>query len=86
MKRKILISTGGSGGHVIPATILHDHLSKKTEVIISTDKRGLNILIKVLNNIEIVDTPKLSNIFLLPLNLIIIVFLTVKSFFFKKKN
>ena len=29
MKKKILISTGGSGGHVIPATILHDHLLKK---------------------------------------------------------
>ena len=40
MKRKILISTGGSGGHVIPATIFFDHLSKKTEVTISTDKRG----------------------------------------------
>ena len=87
MNKKILISTGGSGGHVIPATILYDHLSKKTEVIISTDKRGYKYLDKSLNNIEIVDTPKLANIFLLPLNLIIITFLTVKSFFLlKKKN
>ena len=87
MNKKILISTGGSGGHVIPATILYDHLSKKTEVIISTDKRGYKYLDKSHNNIEIVDTPKLANIFLLPLNLIIITFLTVKSFFLlKKKN
>ena len=28
MKKKVLISTGGSGGHVIPATILYDHLIK----------------------------------------------------------
>ena len=48
MKKKILISTGGSGGHVIPATILYDHLSETNEVIISTDKRGLRYLDKVL--------------------------------------
>ena len=29
MKKKILITTGGSGGHTIPATILFDHLKKK---------------------------------------------------------
>ncbi len=87
MKRKILISTGGSGGHVIPATILCDHLSKKTEVIISTDNRGYKYLDKSFKNIEIINTPKLGNIFLLPLNFIIILFLTVKSFFLlKKKN
>ena len=87
MKRKILISTGGSGGHVIPATIFFDHLSKNTEVTISTDKRGYKYLDKSLNNIVIVNTPKLGNFFLLPLNSIIILFLTIKSFFlFKKKK
>ena len=29
MKKKFLISTGGSGGHVIPAIILYDHLCNK---------------------------------------------------------
>ncbi len=87
MMKKILISTGGSGGHVIPATILHDHLSKKTEVFISTDKRGYKYLNKGLSNIKIINTPKLGNIFLLPFNLMIISFLTFKSFFLlKKKN
>ena len=46
MKEKILISTGGSGGHVIPATILCEHLSKKKDVIISTDNRGYRFLNK----------------------------------------
>ena len=46
MKRNILITTGGSGGHVIPATILHDHLSKDANVTISTDKRGSRYLDK----------------------------------------
>ena len=39
MKKNILISTGGSGGHVIPAIILHEHLSDERNVILSTDKR-----------------------------------------------
>ena len=44
MKKSFLITTGGSGGHVIPALILYEHLSKKENVIISTDKRGLKYL------------------------------------------
>ena len=76
MKDLFLITTGGSGGHVIPATILYDHLSKKTNVIISTDKRGLRYLDKDNYKFEIIDTPKLSNIFLLPLNILVIFFLT----------
>lgn len=86
MKKKILISTGGSGGHVVPATILYDHLLTKADVVISTDKRGYKYLHKKFENIEIIDTPKLKNIFLLPLNLIIILFLTLKSFFLLKKK
>ena len=41
MKKNLLISTGGSGGHVIPATILYEHLSDERNVLLSTDKRGL---------------------------------------------
>ena len=44
MKKKILISTGGSGGHVIPAITIHDHLKNNYDVIISTDLRGLKYL------------------------------------------
>ena len=39
MKKKILISTGGSGGHVIPAITFHDHLKEKFDVFLTTDKR-----------------------------------------------
>ena len=63
MKKKHLITTGGSGGHVIPATILYDHLSKETDVIISIDKRGLKFLDKTIYQHEIVDTPNINNIF-----------------------
>jgi len=86
MKKNYLISTGGSGGHVIPGTILYEHLIKEANVIISSDKRGL----KYLGNdykFKIIDTPKLNNFLLLPFNLIIILILTIKSFFLlKNKN
>jgi len=88
MKKNILITTGGSGGHVIPATILYEHLSVETNVIISTDKRGLKYLDKDIYQFEIIviDTPKLNNFFYLPLNLIKILLLTLKSFFLLKEK
>ena len=84
MKENYLISTGGSGGHVVPATILHEHLSKETNIIISTDKRGLRYLDQNNYKFVIIDTPKLNNIFLFPLNVIKILFLTFRSFFLLK--
>jgi len=86
MKKKFLITTGGSGGHVIPATILYDHLSKEANVIISTDKRGSRYLDKDNYEYNVIDTPKLSNFLFLPFNLIVILFLTFKSFFLLKNK
>ena len=40
MKKKILISTGGTGGHVIPALHLRNHLKNTFDVMIYTDLRG----------------------------------------------
>ncbi len=85
MKKKILISTGGSGGHVIPATILYEHLYEKNDIIISTDNRGFKYLDKKIYKIFLIDTPKL-NLLLLPLNFFKILFLTIKSIFFLKKE
>ena len=86
MKNNILISTGGSGGHVIPAVILYDHLSDTNEVIITTDKRGLRYLDNDSYEIKIIDTPRLNNIFYLPINLIMILLLVIKSFFLLRKK
>ena len=44
MKKKVLISTGGSGGHVIPAITIYNHLKHTHETFISTDIRGLAYL------------------------------------------
>ena len=86
MKKNLLISTGGSGGHVIPATILYDHLSEMNNIIISTDERGLKYLNKDIYKFKVIDTPKLNNIIFLPLNLIKILYLTIKCFIFIKKK
>ena len=75
MKENVLITTGGSGGHVIPAMILYDHLSNYTDVIISTDKRGSMFLDKDNYNYKLINTPRLKNILFLPFNLVLILYL-----------
>ena len=86
MKKNFLITTGGSGGHVIPATILYDHLSKEANVFITIDKRGLKYLDQTIYKFDLINTPKLSNIFFLPFNVIVILFLIFKSFFLLKNK
>ena len=86
MKKNFLITTGGSGGHVVPAIILYEHLSKEANIVISTDKRGLKYFDKEVYKTEIINTPKLNNIFFLPFNFIVILFLTFKSFFLLKRK
>ena len=86
MKKKILISTGGSGGHTIPALILHEHLSDNFETIISSDLRGLKYIGGNFSQINIINTPKLNNIILFPFNFFKILFLTIKSIILLKKE
>jgi len=87
MKKKILISTGGSGGHVIPASIFFEHLKDDFDVFLSSDQRGMKFLNLEKEKVKIINTPKLkNNIFLLPFNFFLIFFLIIKSFFFIRKN
>ena len=87
MKQNILISTGGSGGHIVPATILYEHLKDKFYVSMSTDYRGIKFLDKDKYNLEIFNiTPISKNIFLLPFQFFLTIYLIVKSVFFLKKK
>ena len=86
MKKSFLITTGGSGGHVIPALILYEHLSKEANIIISSDKRGLKYLDNQFYKCKIINTPKLDNILLLPYNMIKIFILILKSLFLLKNE
>ena len=85
--KNILISTGGSGGHVVPATILYEHLKDEFNVFMATDARGIQFLDKDKYNIEIINIPKISkNIFLLPVKIFSILISILKSLFFLKRK
>ena len=56
--KKILITTGGSGGHVIPSLSIYDSLKENFDVHIVTDLRGS----KYINNnykFTLIDVPNI---------------------------
>ncbi len=81
---KILITTGGTGGHVIPAKIIGDHLSDDFDIIFSTDLRGYKYLES--SKKIVIDTPKLNLNLLIPARIIKLFFLIIKSILYLKKN
>jgi len=85
--KNILISTGGSGGHVVPATIFYEHLENKYNVFLTSDERGLKFLNEKKYDVEIINVKRISkNIFLLPFQLFSLFCLIIKSFFFLKRK
>ena len=87
MTQRILISTGGSGGHVVPATILYEHLTDQFHISMTTDYRGMKFLDKYKYNIKIFNIKPISkNILLLPFHFFLIIYLIIKSIFFLKKR
>ena len=86
MREKVLISTGGSGGHVIPAITINDHLKEKYETIISTDSRGLKYLEKKDYRSILIDTPKFNSLILFPFTLFKVLILTINSLKILKKE
>ena len=87
MKKKILISTGGSGGHVVPATILYEHLKIQFDIFMTCDNKGTRFLNEDNYNLSILNVNPISkNIFLIPFQFFLFLSLIIKSFFFLKKN
>ena len=84
--QKILITTGGTGGHVIPAQIIKDHLEDEFEVFFSTDFRGLKYLSTNSNRTVLIDTPKFNLSFYLPFRILKLIFLVFKSLILLKKK
>ena len=83
--KNILISTGGSGGHVVPAKILREHLQSNFNVLISTDSRGSKYLDGKKNDIVLIDTPKLNlNIFFI-FKIFQVIYLVIKTVILLKK-
>ncbi len=84
--KKILISTGGTGGHVIPAKIIADHLKDDYNIYYSTDKRGLKYSNFINNKTVIIDTPKLKLSPSIVYETIKLLWLIFQSIFFLKKE
>ena len=86
MKKNILLSTGGTGGHILPALSILEHLKENFNLEIVTDKRG----VKYFPNDQkfiLINTPRLKNLLLLPINLLLVFFLVIKSInVIKRKN
>ena len=90
IKKKVLIATGGTGGHIFPAYSLANNLTKKDyKVEITTDKRGLKYL-KNYNNLIIKKIPSSplikKNILTLSYSLFMIFLSIVKSLIFLLLN
>jgi len=84
--KKILITTGGTGGHVIPAKIIEEHLRNDFKIFYSTDLRGLKYFSSDINKIIIIDTPKINLSLNLPFKLIKLIYLIFKVILFLKKE
>ena len=85
--KKILIVTGGSGGHVIPSLGIYDALKDDFEVHISTDLRGSKFINNKNYHYSLIDVPNLfSNFLLLPYNLIKFCISIIKSYKYLKFN
>ncbi len=90
VKKKIFITTGGSGGHIIPAIALYTDLKKRGHIVdIISDKRGqkfLNFFSKI--NPKIIDSKPLlnKNIFKFFFSLLIFCKSFLLSFFYLLRN
>ena len=86
IKKKIIIASGGTGGHIFPALSLANYLvTKNFDVKLTTDKRGLQYLKddKNLNVVEIPSSPLIKkNILKLIISIVVIIFSIIKSFLF----
>ncbi len=86
MKKKILITTGGSGGHVLPALTIYDHLKTEYDMFISSDQRGLKYFEIEKYKPIIVDTPKLKISIFFPFAIFKFFLLIIKSLSILKKE
>ena len=85
IKKKILIATGGTGGHIFPALSLAKNLIKKNyDIILTTDKRGLKYLgdASEINFKKITSSPLIrKNILTLIQSVLLICYSTLKPLF-----
>ena len=87
MKKKILISTGGSGGHTIPAITLYDHFKNDYEIFLISDKRGSKYINHKVYDYKLIEVPRISkNLLKLPYTIFCFITSFFKSLLFIKKQ
>ncbi len=90
MSKKIIFSTGGTGGHIFPATNLMKHfIDKEYEVLLVTDSRGNNFIKKNLefkSYILNTGTPTNKNLIKKILSFFLIFYSILKAVFILKKE
>ena len=90
MKKKIIFSSGGTGGHIFPTIHLMNHFfNKGYEVLLLTDHRGNNFLknYKNLRSIILkVDTPTNKNFLRKILSFFVIFYSIIKSIVILKRE
>ncbi len=84
--KKILITTGGTGGHVIPAKIIEEHLRNNFEIYYSTDVRGLKYSSFSTDKTIVINTPRFNLDIYLPFKFLKLIYLIFRSIFFLKKK
>ena len=82
---KIIISTGGSGGHVIPALNLFDHLKNFHKLLLVTDQRGKKFIDNDKYEYYLLNTPQKKNLFFMPITIVQFFISIIKSLFYLKK-
>ncbi|MDC2986918.1 UDP-N-acetylglucosamine--N-acetylmuramyl-(pentapeptide) pyrophosphoryl-undecaprenol N-acetylglucosamine transferase [Candidatus Pelagibacter bacterium] len=90
IRKKILIATGGTGGHVFPAYALANYLKTKNyDLQLTTDSRGYTYLkeYKNLNLVRLPSSPlEKKNLFKLLFSFLIISFSIIRSLLFLLNN
>ena len=85
--KKVLITTGGSGGHVIPSLSIYDALKDDFNVKIITDLRGSKYINKSKYDYSLIDVPNIfSNLLLIPFNFLKFCISVIKSYKYLKLN
>ncbi len=86
INKNIIIATGGTGGHILPAVSLVNYLNKiGFNLFLTTDRRGLKFIdTSGINNLKIINGSSINkkNIFIAPLLIFVAV---LKSFFYLLK-
>lgn len=85
-KKKIVIATGGTGGHIFPAIALSSYLEKDYEIEIFSDARGLKYF-KNKESINLINSSTIfkKNIFKILINFFKILLSIINSLFSLKK-